>query len=59
MKDKTNSVILEFDLKFNKEKNFVFYDFNKPTELPEEMKGKFNFILIDPPFITLEVWAKV
>lgn len=46
-------------MKFKKEKNFVFYDFNKPTELPDELKGKFNFILIDPPFITLEVWTKV
>jgi 16S rRNA G966 N2-methylase RsmD len=50
---------LEFDEKFKIEKGFVFYDFNKPLDLPAELKGKFDFILIDPPFITEEVWTKV
>jgi 16S rRNA G966 N2-methylase RsmD len=50
---------LEFDEKFKIEKGFVFYDFNKPLDLPAELKGNFDFILIDPPFITEEVWTKV
>ncbi len=36
----------------------MFYDFNKPSEVDEELKGTFDFILIDPPFITREVWSK-
>ena len=34
------------------------YDFNKPEELPEEMHGTFDLAVIDPPFITREVWEK-
>ena len=49
--------MLEYDEKFKTEKGFVFYDFNKPLEVSVE--GKFDFILIDPPFITEEVWTKV
>jgi len=36
----------------------VFFDFNHPENLQEELKSTFDFILIDPPFITLEVWSK-
>lgn len=54
-----NCTLLEFDEKLKTEKNFVFYDFNKPLELPTTLEGKFDFILIDPPFITEEVWSKV
>lgn len=45
-------------MKLNKEKGFIFYDFNKPLELNEELKNKFDILLIDPPFITEEVWSK-
>ena len=27
-------------------------------ELPEKFENYFDFVLIDPPFITLEVWSK-
>lgn len=57
MKNKDECYLFEFDLKFKTEKNFVFYDFNKPLEM--EIDIKFDFILIDPPFITEEVWSKV
>ncbi|CAK82102.1 unnamed protein product (macronuclear) [Paramecium tetraurelia] len=55
---KQNSALFEFDLKLNKEKGFVFYDFNKPIEGLEQFKNTFDIILIDPPFITEEVWGK-
>ena len=48
----------QFDKKFDKDPNFVFYDFNKPEEIPEELHGKFHMVVIDPPFITREVWEK-
>jgi hypothetical protein len=39
-------------------KNYVLFDFNKPDGFPEEMKGTFDMVVIDPPFITREVWQK-
>lgn len=45
----------KFDEKFKVEAGFKFYDFNKP----DEVDGHYDFILIDPPFITIEVWSKV
>lgn len=32
---KSNSFVFEFDKGFSKEKGFVFYDFNKPEDLPK------------------------
>lgn len=43
----------------SKDQNFVFYDFNKPEDIPEKFNNYFDYILIDPPFITQEVWDKV
>lgn len=50
-------------------RGFIFYDFNKPLELSEDsrdstrdafhsqdLRGAFDFVLIDPPFITREVF---
>ena len=34
------------------------YDFNKADEIPEELRGTFDMAVIDPPFITREVWEK-
>ena len=36
----------------------MFYDFNKPEELPSELHHSFDLVVIDPPFITREVWEK-
>ena len=49
---------VQFDQAFNKDANYVFYDFNRPEDLPEELHGKFTMVVIDPPFITREVWEK-
>jgi 16S rRNA G966 N2-methylase RsmD len=57
---KSNSKNFDIDENFGKkDKNFVYYDFNKPEDIPEELHHQFDFILIDPPFITEEVWQKV
>ena len=37
----------------------MFYDFNKPEDLAPELKEAFDMVVIDPPFITREVWEKV
>ena len=56
-----NSVCFDLDENFRKkckEGCFYPYDFNKPEEIPEEMLGTFDMAVIDPPFITQEVWEK-
>ena len=61
-----NSVVFDFDPAFGKDpkipdptKNFVCYDFNHPEDtIPKDMLGTFDYVVIDPPFITEEVWTK-
>ena len=36
----------------------MLFDFNTPDGFPEELKGTFDCVVIDPPFITREVWEK-
>jgi hypothetical protein len=36
----------------------VYYDFNKYEELSKDLHGYFDMVVIDPPFITREVWEK-
>jgi hypothetical protein len=52
------SVVLEIDRKWEKDPGFVYYDFNHPLALPEKLLGAATFVLIDPPFITREVWTQ-
>ncbi len=35
---------------------FVFYDYNNPTNIDTKLQGVFDTIVIDPPFITQSVW---
>ncbi|RLN62426.1 hypothetical protein BBJ29_004700 [Phytophthora kernoviae] len=47
----------DFDPKFSSEGDrFIPFDFHKPQDLPQDLLGTFDFIVIDPPFITREVW---
>ncbi|KAG2790934.1 hypothetical protein PC129_g12230 [Phytophthora cactorum] len=49
--------LFDFDPKFASEgEHFVPFDFNKPEEIPSELVGTFDFVVVDPPFITREVW---
>lgn len=50
--------LLEFDERFNVFKEFVKYDFEHPTRLPAELKGKFNRIIVDPPFLSEDCQTK-
>lgn len=34
------------------------FDFNKISQIPDEYIGKFDMCVIDPPFITEDVWQK-
>lgn len=37
---------------------FVKYDFNAPLDFPDELRGAFAMVVVDPPFITRDVWEK-
>ena len=50
--------VLDFDKKWDSDRGFVFYDFNAPETFDEKLRGTFSMVLIDPPFITKEVWEK-
>jgi hypothetical protein len=55
---RAKSNLFEYDRQWEKDPGFVFYDFNKPESVPVTMWGKFDYIVVDPPFITREVWTK-
>lgn len=46
--------LFEYDKRFELlagKEHFCFYDFNKPLELPDSIRGKVDRIIIDPPFL--------
>eukprot|EP01113_Clastostelium_recurvatum_P021550 TRINITY_DN2554_c0_g1_i2.p1 TRINITY_DN2554_c0_g1~~TRINITY_DN2554_c0_g1_i2.p1 ORF type:complete len:223 (+),score=55.81 TRINITY_DN2554_c0_g1_i2:1-669(+) len=51
--------LFEYDNRFQIYKDqFIFYDFNKPTTVPDELKHNINMILFDPPFLSLDCITK-
>lgn len=52
------SWVFDFDAVWSKEPHYFKYDFNEPTTVPPELHHTFDCLVIDPPFITQEVWAK-
>ncbi|KAH7479746.1 hypothetical protein PRIC1_008713 [Phytophthora ramorum] len=55
--DRRECFLFDFDPKFESEgEQFVFFDFHKPQGIPSELIGTFDFVVVDPPFITREVW---
>ena len=46
----------QYDDIWKNDSRFVFYDFNKPTDIDENLRGKFDMVVIDPPFLAQEVW---
>ena len=50
--------LLEYDPRFSACEDFVFYDFNSPLDLPAELKGRFNRVLCDPPFLSEDCQTK-
>ncbi|GMH46058.1 hypothetical protein BSKO_14022 [Bryopsis sp. KO-2023] len=51
-----NSRLFDFDKQFSRDPRFVFYDFQSPGDVPKELHNTFDCVVIDPPFITQEVW---
>ncbi|KAF5113349.1 hypothetical protein DV454_003638 [Geotrichum candidum] len=57
-----NFYLLEFDARFEHlaatPDRFVHYDFNKPVAVPPALKGTFDRVLVDPPFLSEECQSK-
>jgi hypothetical protein len=54
-----NTVLLEFDTRFSVfGDQFIHYDYSFPLHLDTNLKHKFEFIILDPPFLSLECFEK-
>jgi len=51
------SCVFEFDRQWETDEGFVFYDYHHPENIPKPVRGKFDYVVVDPPFITEEVWT--
>ena len=52
------SYVFDYDKKWANDRGFVFYDFHNPSTIPSHLIGKADYVIIDPPFITRDVWEK-
>lgn len=53
------SYVFDFDKVWETDRGFVFYDFNKPDSgIPRHLLKGCDMVVIDPPFITRDVWEK-
>ena len=57
---RARSWCFDLDEQWKSDRGFVRYDFNAPVDFADAdaLKGTFDMAVIDPPFITREVWEK-
>ena len=48
-------MVIQLDTKWAKDPEFVLYDFTRPEDIPQDVRGKFDMVVADPPFITRQV----
>lgn len=59
LSSKPKICLLEYDTRFEVfGSDFVTYDFEKPLQLPLGLKGKFDRIICDPPFLSEDCQTK-
>ncbi|ONH95715.1 hypothetical protein PRUPE_7G087000 [Prunus persica] len=52
--------LLEYDKRFEQYgSDFTFYDYNRPEDLPLELKHAFDIVVADPPYLSRECLEKV
>ena len=58
--ERRNFFLFDFDSKATwfKDANYIYYDYNNPLGFDETLYNRFDLVVIDPPFITSEVWDK-
>lgn len=49
-------LLRQIDRKWEADPGFVYFDFRQPELLPSDLAHSFDMVVIDPPFITPEVW---
>eukprot|EP01036_Dinobryon_divergens_P030476 gene30477-39723_t len=52
------SYVFDYDKKWERDRGFIFYDFNDISTIPDSLHNTFDLVVVDPPFITSEVWQK-
>lgn len=59
--DGVSAVVLEYDRRFaTYGQEFIFYDYNEPLALPEDVAPQsFDVVLADPPYLSEECLNKV
>mmetsp|Transcript_28750 Transcript_28750/g.52392 ORF Transcript_28750/g.52392 Transcript_28750/m.52392 type:complete len:183 (+) Transcript_28750:142-690(+) len=55
---KEQSKFFDIDTKIVAHPNGVQYDFNAPEDFPEALRGGFECVVVDPPFITRDAYEK-
>jgi predicted methyltransferase len=48
----------QIDTSLSYDPNYLYFDFENPESLPSHIMGTFDMFVIDPPFITSDVWEK-
>lgn len=51
------SKVLDLDEQWARHPCYVRYDFQAPEDVPPALHHAFDCLVIDPPFVTRDVWA--
>lgn len=52
-----NSILLDYDTQWTSDPCCVPYDFRFPDRIPVQHIGTCDYVVVDPPFITEDVWT--
>jgi hypothetical protein len=55
---RSNSNLFDLDEKWASDAGFVKYNYKEPEAIDDKFNGQFDFVAIDPPFITEDAWEK-
>ncbi|CEI40126.1 unnamed protein product [Fusarium venenatum] len=58
VQDRPKLVLFEHDHRFSVFPEFIFYDFQRPLQLPHNLKGSLDSVIIDPPFFSNDCQTK-
>ncbi len=54
--ERSKCQLFEYDSTWSNDAGYVHYDFNRPRCIASKLQGSFDMVVIDPPFITKDVW---
>ncbi|KAG5482150.1 hypothetical protein CUR178_06009 [Leishmania enriettii] len=53
-----SSRVFEYDSQWASDPCYVHYDFHQPEQVPVQYMAAFDYVVADPPFITVDVWSQ-